>query len=196
MSVVLGVDPSLTVSGVALVEWDNTEPAWSTWRGFGVKPETVTVASTRRRIRKMLADILHRVPARLDLAVIEGPAMAATYTPLGDERAGLRWMLVDQLLARGPVVLLSPSTRQALTGVGSIPRGTSAAKRKAAVTEAVRALVPAAHVADHNVADAVALAAAGAHRVGLPVPYTVKQLAVHGRAPWPVDSGQLLAGKE
>lgn len=198
MTVVLGVDPSLTISGVALVEWhegtDFPGPNWQTWRGRAEKAESVTVESNRRRIRTMLREILAFVPPKLDLSVVEGPAMGAKFTPLADERAGLRWMLIDQLMARGPVVLVSPSSRQALTGVGKIPRGTTPAKRKALVLDAVQALVPDAHVPDHNVADAVALAAAGAHRVGLSMPYGVNQTSAFGKVPWPIDSGLGLAG--
>lgn len=198
MSVVLGVDPSLTVSGVALVEWhegtDFPGPNWQTWRGRAAKAEVVTAETNRRRIRVMLREILAFVPRKLDLSVVEGPAMGAKFTPLADERAGLRWMLIDQLMARGPVAVVSPSSRQALTGVGKIPRGTTPAARKNAVMAAVQAMVPGAHVPDHNVADAVALAAAGAHQVGLLMPYTVKQETAFGKVPWPVTSGLGPAG--
>lgn len=191
MSVVLGVDPSLTVSGAALVEWhpgtDFPGPRWETWRGRAVKPETETVATSYRRMRIMLREILALVPNRLTLSVVEGPSMGSRNAGLADERAGLRWFLVSQLLARGPVVLVSPSSRQALTGVGKIPRGTKDSQRKALVTAAVRSMLPDVNVPDHNVADAVALAAAGAHRVGLLMPYAEKQVAAHGKVPWPVE---------
>lgn len=192
MSVVLGVDPSLTISGCALVTFggaaDAWGPAWETWRGRSEPAEEVTAASSRRRIRKMLTEILAFVPPRLDLTVIEGPAMGAKYTPLADERAGLRWMLVDQLLTRGPVVLVTPMSRQALTGVGTIPRGTTPAKRKRMVTEAVRQMLPDVRVPDHNVADGVALAAAGARRLGLQLPYSAKQEKAHANVAWPVNA--------
>jgi hypothetical protein len=192
MSVVLGVDPSLTVSGVALVKFggaaDAWGPAWETWRGRSSAAEEVNAETSRRRIRKMLAEILAFVPPRLDLSVVEGPAMGAKFTPLADERAGLRWMLVDQLLARGPVVLVTPMSRQALTGVGKIPRGTTPTQRKRMVAEAVRGMLPDVHVPDHNVADGVALAAAGAHRLGFRMPYSAKQEKAHANVAWPVES--------
>lgn len=200
MSVVLGVDPSLTISGCALVRFgesaDAAEPLWETWRARVDAPDVASVETNRRRIRAMLREILAFVPPRLSLSVVEGPAMAAKYTPLADERAGLRWMLIDQLMARGPVVLVSPNSRQSLAYGESIPRGTKPPQRKALVTEAVRAMVPDAHVPDHNVADAVALAAAGAHRVGLRMPYTAKQERSHANVAWPVGSGLGLAGTE
>ena len=192
MSVVFGVDPSLTVSGCALVRFGDGEdvaaPLWETWRGRGVKPDLESVEMNRRRIRLMLTEILALAPARITLSVVEGPAMAAKYTPLADERAGLRWMLIDQLMARGPVAVVTPSSRQSLTGVGVIPRGTSPTARKRMVTAAVRELLPDVNVPDHNVADAVALAAAGAHRVGLRMPYSAKQERTHSNVLWPVES--------
>lgn len=199
MTAVLGVDPSLTVSGIAMVAWqagmERPAPMWETWRGRGAAAETVTVESNRRRIRKMLAEILAFVPAKLDLSVVEGPSMGSKYTPLADERAGLRWMLIDQLMARGPVVLVAPASRQVLAHSDPVPRGTTSTVRKRLVLTSVQAMVPGANVPDHNVADAVALAAAGAHRLGLRMPYTAKQEAAHARVAWPVDSGQSLAGQ-
>lgn len=192
MSVVLGVDPSLTVSGCALVRFGDgdapADPVWETWRARAARPDVESVETNRKRIRTMLREILAIVPPRLSLSVVEGPAMAAKYTPLADERAGLRWMLIDQLMARGPVVLVTPSSRQSLAYGEPIPRGTKSPARKALVTEGVREMVPGAHVPDHNVADAVAMAAAGAHRLGLGMPYVRRQLLVHANVAWPVES--------
>lgn len=193
MTVVVGVDPSLTTTGCARVDLGVGASGqvealrWETWRARAAAAETVTVESNRSRIRRMLRETLTLVPDFFDLAVIEGPAMGAKYTPLADERSGFRWMLVDQLLARGPVAMVSPSTRQALAYSGTIPRGTSKTKRKRIVTEAVRRAFPAAHVPDDNVADAVALTAAGAYQLGMPWALTEKQQQVHGKVPWPVE---------
>ncbi len=198
MSAVLGVDSSLTITGCALVEWhpgtDFTGPRWQTWRARAAAPDVETVATNRRRIRVMLREILALVPARLDLSVVEGPAMSARHTPLADERAGLRWMLVDQLMARGPVALVAPTARQALSGVGVIPKDTKPAKRKQMVADAVRRMLPDVHVPDHNVADAVALAAAGAQHLGLWMPYTDKQITAHAKVAWPVETVADAAG--
>src|SRR5690606_9016197 len=91
VSAVVGIDSSLTISGCALVEWhpgtDFPGPAWSTWRGRAAKPEAESVESTRRRIRVMLREILAFVPARVDLAVVEGPSMGQRHAALADERA-------------------------------------------------------------------------------------------------------------
>lgn len=186
MSVVLGVDSSLTISGCARVDLGVGESGqleavrWETWRARAVKPVEETVESTRRRIRVMVREVLAFVPPFLDLSVIEGPAMGAKFTPLADERAAVRWILIDQLLARGPVAVVAPKTRALLaTGNGNAD--------KAAVLAAVLMDVPAAHVPDHNVADAVALAIAGAHALGMPWGWTEKQRTAHAKVSWPLE---------
>lgn len=197
MSVVVGIDSSLTVSGCARVdigvgESGQLEPVrWETWRARGVKPDVETVATNRRRIRQVIREVLAFVPDFFDLAVVEGPAMGAKYTPLADERAGLRWMLIDQLLPRGPVALVSPTAREVLAVGHGFPRGTRQTARKKAVVAAVAAAAPGAHVPDHNVADAVALTLAGAHRLGMPwpAPMTAKQEKAHASVAWPHIEG-------
>ena len=192
MSIVFGGDTSLTTSGCALVRFGNgseaAEPVWETWRARAKKPEVESAEASYRRMRKMLTEILSIVPPRLTLSVIEGPSMAQKHAGLADERAGLRWLLFSQLIVRGPVVLVSPNSRQALTGVGTIPRGTSDTVRKRLVTEAVRSMLPGVHVPDQNVADGVALAAAGARWAGLQLPYSAKQEKAHANVAWPVDA--------
>lgn len=192
MTVVVGIDPSLTITGCARVDLGvgadgQTEAVrWETWRGRASRPDVETPMTNRRRIRTMLREVLSIMPPSFDLAVVEGPAMGAKYTPLADERSGLRWMLIDQLAARGPVVIVSPTSRQVLAHSDPIPRGTTPARRKALVLESVRELVPDAHIPDHNVADSVALAAAGAVALGaVVVDYTQKQRIAHSKIAWP-----------
>lgn len=197
MTVVIGVDTSLTTTGCARVDLGvgadgQVEAiAWETWRAKGMKPDVETVATNRRRIRQVLRAVLDRVPASFDLAVVEGPAMGAKFTPLADERSGLRWMLVDQLLARGPVAFVAPAAREVLAVGHGFPRGTTQTARKKAVVAAVTAAAPGAHVPDHNVADSVALALAGAHRLGMPwpAPMTAKQEKAYATVAWPVIEG-------
>lgn len=186
MTVVVGIDSSLTISGCARVDLgvgaDGQLEAlrWETWRARSVD-DGGTVLGMRRRIRVMLREILALVPDFVDLSVIEGPAIGAKHAALADERAGLRWLLVDQLLGRGPVVIVPPKTRAILaTGNGNAD--------KAAVLAAIRETVPAAHVPDHNVADGVALAMAGAYALGMPWGLTAKQISAHGKVPWPVET--------
>lgn len=192
MSVVLGIDPSLTCTGVALLWWhegaDFPGPSWQTWRARSQAlpddmPREEIVPATRRRIRIVLREALALVPARVDLTVVEGPSLGSrTALSKADERAAVRWFLIDQLLARGPVAVIQPKTRALLaTGNGNAS--------KAEVRAAVREGFPGAHVPDDNVADAVALAAAGGYRLGVPgIEYSPHQLKAHARVAWPRET--------
>ncbi|WP_345434808.1 hypothetical protein [Microbacterium gilvum] len=144
------------------------------------------IAEERRRMRRMLTGMLVGVPAQVDLSVVEGPAIAGKFRGKADERAGLRWMLIDQLLARGPVAVVTPNTRELLAVGRGFARGTSQAVRKGAVLDRVRATFPEVQIPDHNAADAVALAAAGAHALGMPMTYSAKQISAHAGIAWPV----------
>jgi len=193
--IALGFDTSLTISGCARVDLAAGESGsleavrWETWRARASAPEVASVAASRRRIRLMLSEILSLVPVRFDLAVVEAASMGGKLqASLKDERAALRWMLIDQLLARGPVALVSPKTR-ALLGSGNGNAG------KAEVLAAVRARVPGALVPDDNVADAVALAEAGVFALGGRVEYSAKQVSAHAKVAWPVDGAGSPAGK-
>lgn len=195
MTTVIGFDTSLTITGVAQVvlgigsagQVEAVQWLWA--RPRTTIAEDGTVLTTRRRQRQMLREILALVPDTFDLAVIEGPAMGyGKHSGLADERAGLRWMLIDQLLPRGPVVLASPSTRSIL----ATDNGNA---KKPEVHAAARELFPAAEIpatgaGRYDVADAVVLAAAGAHRLGMPwpTPLTKKQAGSHGKVPWPTET--------
>lgn len=193
MTVVVGIDSSLTVSGCARVDLGVGAGGqlealrWETWRARSVD-DGGTVLGMRRRIRVMLREILAFVPDFVDLTVIEGPSMNAKHAALADERSGLRWMLIDQLLGRGPVAVVPPATRELLAVGHGFPRGTKTNARKAAVLDAARAAAPGAHVPDHNVADAVALAMAGAHQLGMPMRLNEKQATAHAKVAWPAES--------
>jgi Holliday junction resolvasome RuvABC endonuclease subunit len=65
--------------------------------------------------------------------------------------------------------------------------------KKPDVVAAVREMFPAANVPDHNVADGVALAGAGAFALGVRVPYSAKQVSAHAKVAWPVGE-RVLAG--
>src|SRR5690606_282954 len=97
---------------------------------------------------------------------------------------------IDQLCARGPVVEIAPSRRELLAVGHGFPSKTPSKDRKAAVLAAIREAYPAASVSSHDVADAVALAAAGAHQLGFPAPYGPRQEQAHAKVAWPVSTPQ------
>lgn len=191
---VLGVDPSLTCTGIALVETgpyvEGCLPVrWEIARARWREDAPSDIEAERRRIRYMLREVLAIAPEQLDLSVVEGPAPHAKFRGKPDEMGGLRWMLIDQLLARGPVVVIDPMTRALLaTGYGR--------SSKDAVLAQVRADFPGVHVPDHNVADAVTLAGAGAAQLGFPVRYGVAQVRAHAKVAWPVEGELVLAEVE
>ncbi|MFF7681507.1 hypothetical protein ACFZA2_02010 [Microbacterium sp. NPDC007973] len=199
MTVVIGLDTSLTTTGVARVDLGvggagQVEAVrWGTAQAKAPAPSRSTPASERRRLRVMTRAVLAHVPERVDLVVLEGPAPGAKFSGKADERSGLRWMLIDQLVPRTPtgeeVVLIDPQTRAVLAWGKGMPRrkkGQSSDQAKAPVLAAVRARVTGADVADHNIADAVALAEAGAHFLGMAVEYSAAQVSAHAKVAWPV----------
>lgn len=183
---VVGIDPSLTRSGCALIAFDETGASWITWTsGSEARDYDSSIASRRRRVRRVLAGIIEILPPRIDLSVIEAPSYGSQHGA-GHEREWLRGMLIDQLCARGPVVEIAPSKREVLAVGHGFPRGTTSKDRKAAVLEAVRASHPGVSISCHDVADAVALATAGAHQLGYLAQYSAKQISAHEKVSWPV----------
>lgn len=175
---VVGVDPSLTCTGLARI----TDGYLETLR-LPTKPEGGDLLDTRRRVRYITGRMVAFVPSG-SLALVE-----AMYVPQGGksagsviERAWLFGFLVDQLIARGcTVVPVRPKVRAKLaTGNGN------AEKRD--VLDAIRDRFPATRIPDDNVADAVALAAAGARWLGSPVDgaLTKPQNEAMASVPWPI----------
>lgn len=173
--ITVGVDPSLTCSGMALI--DTRRQVVHTWRAQ-TKRTGSTLRDTRTRLRLAVARCMVHVPARVDVTVIEVPHSAHQYGAQ-NERVALYWWLVDQFMARGPVVQVAPSQRAKLaTGRGNAG--------KADVVAAVRDAFPDIKVPDDNVADALAMAWAGARRVDpAAVPeFTVQQMVAFRAVDW------------
>jgi len=155
---VLGIDPSLRCTGLALV--DDGAVTVSRMPTDSV----LTLAEQREQIRFIVMWVVKTVPVDLDLSVIEKPYVPQGKGNAGDliERSWLFGMLVDQLMRFGPVVVVRPKTR-AKYGSGD----GNADKKK--VREAIRAAYPNLRVRDDNEADSIALAAMGARYLGEPI---------------------------
>lgn len=126
------------------------------------------------------------------LAAVEGPAYAAQYGQ-PDERAYIRWGVVRALRRHGiPVALLSPSTVKGwMTGNGNAD--------KDRMIRAVAAAWPGRglqRVSSHE-ADAVALAGAGANRIGWPGPWLEGRSSAGWlrKAHWPADLDEAVAAR-
>lgn len=176
MSVVVGIDPSLSSAGIAILV--DGRPAHLRSVGSPAIPGLAGHYPERsdrigRQCRQILATIDgwtertgHDWP---ELAVIEGLAYGANM-PSTSERSGLWWRLYAALRGRGvPIAVIAPKTR-ALWATGSGDAD------KAAVKAAVKAWWPHArdHIRNDDIADAAALALAGALWLGDPMPFPVK----------------------
>lgn len=171
--IAVGVDPSLTCTGVAVLDGGDV----FTHR-VKAPSQGSTLLARRGRIRHAIAGILAFIPARVDVTVIEIPN-SSKQTGAHGERMALYWLLVDQLFARGPVVAVAPSSRAKLA------TGNGRASKDDVVT-ALRVAYPDARIPDDNVADALALAWAGARAAGAPTPpYNPGQEEAHARVSWP-----------
>lgn len=172
--IVVGLDPSLTCTGIAI----NDDGEVTTRRVKTPNLGTSLVAK-RQRLRRAIEGTLAPVPPRVDVTLIEIPTSTKQFGAHG-ERMAFYWWIVDQMLARGPVVAVSPSSRAKLaTGNGRASKDD--------VTAALRAAFPAAVIPDDNVADAAALMWAGSRWAGIPTPdYLPAQEEAYARLDWPV----------
>lgn len=169
MSHVVGLDLSLAASGVVTVRRTRDGEVKVAQRlvesdGFlrGHQPTLAEWVARQTRIA-------HEVIAAVELGglvVVEAPSHGSKFgNP--HERAGLWWRVVQYLVraaedAGGVVVPVAPKTR-AKYAAGS----GNADKRQ--VLAAVNERMPFAHVRDHNLADALALAAMGWRSLGRPI---------------------------
>lgn len=176
---ILGVDPSLTMTGLActhdgIVATRRIPTLATAFRAQGL-------LSTRDRIRYIVGQTLRFAPLEC-LTVIEAP-----YVPQGGkaagsviERAWLFGLLVDQLTLRGPVVQVPARTRaKYATGNGNAD--------KKVVLAAMRAAYPGVSIPDDNVADALALLGMGARSMGVPIDgvLELQQLSAMDAVRWP-----------
>lgn len=163
--IVAGIDPSLTSCGIAIL--DQGHPVALDAVGHGGKDGASYDHRSRRIVsqcRCIISIINGHTP---DLAVIEGPAYGQNL-PSNHDRAGLWWGLYSALRAKKiPTAVVNPATRAKwATGSGR------AEKRD--VLAAVRAWWPDHTIRNHDIADALVLAAIGAHHAGDPMPFPVK----------------------
>lgn len=162
---VAGIDPSLTNTGMAVL--DNGQPVYRHSYGEdGHKTDTTLIRNRRMRgLRRYIRDCF--APFDLDLLVIEGPSFGSRYgNP--HERGGLyHAVIADFDVRKVPIAIIPPKTRAMwATGRGDAD--------KAAVLAEVKLWWPGQFVANHDEADAFALAAAGAFWLGDPLPFEVK----------------------
>lgn len=128
---IIGIDPSLTSTGIAAIDTTRQHPAAVTSRIESTPPKRAkgdktpaTITERRQRIRSILDKLRDWATPHTSLTVIEGPSYASAGASTWD-RAWLWGGVVDMLLSRDiPVVLVPPRTR-ALWATGSGAAGKS-----------------------------------------------------------------------
>jgi hypothetical protein len=175
---VLGLDLSLTATGVAGIGWAETLRYGGTLRTCERKDPRIVTEFNHKRRRYYYVELRERYLRGVQLAVIEGLGLGQHNTGTA-ELAGQNYQIRDLLWSHGiPYAIVSPTALKLYaTGKGNAD--------KAAVTAAVRAYWPA-FDGDDNAADAAVLAAMGAHHLGWPLwPVPEKQAAVLANVTWP-----------
>lgn len=174
MIAVVGVDQSLTMTGLARIDGEQV-----TVHRVSSGP-AVGLQGTRDRIRYIVGQVLRFAP-RECFSVIEAPVIP--HNQQGGavlERAWLFGLIVDQLMQRGPVVQVRPSTR-------AMYASDNGAAKKPEVLAAMRAKFPSLTIRDDNEADALAMACLGARYLGHPIdgPITKKMQQAMTSTVWP-----------
>lgn len=181
--VVVGIDPSLTGTGIA------SSNGWVEVIGYRrtrAKDPGITQLPHDERIRAM-RQLAHQVLESIhlpDLAVMELPAVSRSGGG-AHERGWFWWHLYSELTRyEVPVGLMAPNARALYaTGKGTAPKG--------AVIDAVTRRFPDwATEGNDNAADAVALMAAGRDWLGAPITDMPKtHRAALDKATWPTLPG-------
>lgn len=173
MTRILGIDPSLTGTGLALVDTDD-HLVIPTWTIATTGKADADLLDRHERINDIAGQVYntamgfgpggnqHPRELPVDLAVIEAPSLAQKSQRGTLDRHGLWWTVVSQLISITTVIQIPPTTRaKYATGNGGAG--------KDAVLLAVAKRYPHVDITDNNQADALVLAAIGAHLAGHPI---------------------------
>lgn len=155
---ILGVDPSLTGTGVAWIERGRVGTRLISTEA---PPKgTATVRSRHNRLGRIVGGVSGELLGT-DLLAVEAPSYGSVGGSKHD-RSGLWWLIIDRAYRMGvPVVEISPRTR-ALYATGNGGAG------KAEVIQAVSTWLKRRSYDDNEV-DAAVLAAMGARWLGHPI---------------------------
>lgn len=179
MTTVIGIDPSLVSTGLAVLT--DGRPTALHSIGYGGH-DGDSYATRSRRVRAVCRSVIEWAlrEVRPDLAVIEGPAYGQ-FLPSTFDRSGLWHGLYGALDAKKiPIGVVPPQTRAKwATGSGRAEKGE--------VLLNVREWFPGVRVLNHDIADAAVLALMGAFHLGEAMPFTVKPRHYAGleAAAWP-----------
>lgn len=167
---IIGIDPSLRATGLAVLGPSQVDPYWkvATIRSAApVAPPNPDLAQLRRmqkivhQLRTAINDLSYGV--KPTYFVIEYPALSKN-EGMAHERSGLWWMIYEMAVGHGhvPILVVRPNLRaKYATG--------NARSSKDEVLLAASRRYPDVPMSNNNEADAVVLAAMGARMLGVPV---------------------------
>lgn len=180
---VVGVDLSLTATGIAIIEADEV--------GVVSKPVTKLIKSKPEgsfsqansihgrfgRLEAIAAAVIAECKDA-DLVLIEGPSLGSKHGSQWD-RAGLWWWVVSILETLGtPIAEVPPTTLKKWAT-------NSGAASKTAVGVGISKIWPDAEIKDDNQADALCLATIAAQRLGFQVPSKAYHDVAVAKVNWP-----------
>lgn len=173
---VVGIDPSLTRTGVAYIDEDPLRVRCYSLPTMGSRYDSV--ADTAARIQRIAIDATLPLADGAFLLALEAPAYSRHGASTWD-RAGLWWEITRRAVRdRVPVATVAPTTRARwAAGHGHAS--------KARVLAAMRALWPDATIRNHDEADAVALATMAAQHLGWDVPTLAHHPEPLATVTWP-----------
>lgn len=165
--IVIGLDPSLTATGLAALDTREDGPFWEVGTIKSAPPKIPAEYSSLKRMQLIARQVELRIVEltggeNLDLAVIEAPAFSKNIG-MSHERAGLWWKLFEVLTDQGCTVLVVKPNVRAKYATGKGNAG------KDEVMLAVSRRYTDCEITNNNEADAVVLAAMGARYRGEPV---------------------------
>jgi len=182
--IVVGIDPSLTSTGVAIL--DHGQPV--ALNCFGKKLATQAGYTARAdRMTFTLSQVLRAVPRDAELVVIEGVAYQPGHPDENGRRQmshldvdvfGLWWHIFTHLHARPvPIAVIPPLTLKVwATGKAAEKiNGRLQRTTKADMLEAAREQFPGVTIRNADVADALHAAACGASRLGHSIPTPMRR---------------------
>lgn len=175
---VVGLDLSLTATGVACIGGVHAEP-WTVT--VSTKPAGKTLACRWLRILSIVAHVAPTLDGA-DLVALEGPSFGSR-DGYAWERAGLWWQIVRHCLENSIRLAEVPP---AVVKKWATGRGNAG---KTAVAVSIARLWPDVDLPDDNAADALALAGMAAQRLGLPVPSRAHHAETLTKVAWPDTNG-------
>ena len=160
--IIAGIDPSLTSTGIAVV--DTGDRVFLGTSRVGSKGHLAdSWASRAARIARLADRVTGEVPDGARLVVIEAPSLAQRNAGSAHDRAGLWWGIYQRLAASGVEVLPVPPAVRTKYATGKGNAG------KDEVLLAASRRYPHAPIVGNDDADAVVLAAIGARLLGEPI---------------------------